>query len=174
MGDYAILALGILCILFTAQVCYAQVYVGNTTSIQDISIDHLSPPECKEVKVNKITYNGSDNDSLKAVIDHNQSTFWSGMELGSRITLDLNSQIDMCYIEIAWDKGNSRSNNYSIHSSNDGISFKKIGDANSSGKSEFPEEFALKDVEARYIAISFQGNGKNDRADITELKVYAR
>ena len=71
-------------------------------------------------------------------------------------------------------KGIVESNNYSIHFSNNSISFKKIGDAISSGKSEFPEEFDLKDVEARYIAISFHGNGKNDRADITELKVYAR
>jgi hypothetical protein len=111
------------------------------------------------------------------VVDKNLSTRWANKGLGSWIQLDIGSQSPICRLDIAWYKGNSRSYNFEISSSNDGSTFDKIYSGKSSGKSLAPEKYELgNEASARFLRITVNGNTASDKdqntwAAITEINV---
>ena len=131
------------------------------------------------IPITKVTANGDDGGGSVAsnVVDKNLSTRWAKKGLGSWSQLELESQSPICSIDIAWYKGNSRSYNFEISSSNDGSTFDKIYSGESSGKSLAPEKYELGNgVSARFLRITVNGNTASDKdqntyAAITEINV---
>jgi hypothetical protein len=119
----------------------------------------------------KYSASGSEpNFPASAVGDHNDQTIWSTYGKGSWVQLDLGTLKTVCSVEIQWYKGDQRHNNFAISASKDGSSFKDIVDSTSK---ESTSSIDLKDLKARYIKITVNGNTQNNYASIAEVKINA-
>ena len=153
--------------------------VSQTLSLPPPATSSTSNTCNDNIPITKVTANGEGGGGTVAsnVVDKNLSTRWANKGLGSWIQLDIGSQSPICSLDIAWYKGNSRSYNFEISSSNDGSTFDKIYSGKSSGKSLAPEKYELgNEASARFLRITVNGNTASDKdqntwAAITEINV---
>jgi hypothetical protein len=154
--------------------------VSQTLSLPPPPAPSSTSNTCNDnIPITKVTANGEGGGGTVAsnVVDKNLSTRWANKGLGSWIQLDIGSESPICSIDIAWYKGNSRSYNFEISSSNDGSAFDKIYSGKSSGKSLAPEKYEFGNpVSARFLRITVNGNTASDKdqntwAAITEINV---
>ncbi|MFD3513937.1 heparin lyase I family protein [Streptomyces sp. NPDC058657] len=105
-------------------------------------------------------------------IDNNPATRWSGQGFGAALILDTGAPRQLCGATVAWHRGDLRWNDYTIHASQDGVSYTKVWEGRSSGTTTAPETvlFTSGALDARYLKISFWANPENDWASITEAK----
>jgi hypothetical protein len=125
--------------------------------------------------VKAIGYDGDDS-FPKNAYDNNLETRWSHEGIGSWIQFDLGTQTLICSIDIAWYKGDERSNNFSILLSNDGNNFESVYQGTSRGTSLSPETYNFANAPARFVKLIVDGNTDEfsdltDWAAITEIKV---
>jgi F5/8 type C domain/Bacterial Ig domain len=117
------------------------------------------------------------NDSVFAkLLDNDYDTKWEEEGFGSFIQADLGSVEPVCNVGIAWDKGDDRSYNFVISTSDDGTTFTDALRGTSSGSTEALETYELTDVDSRFIRVTVFGNndGNNDEHDtaaINEIRV---
>ena len=132
-----------------------------------------SSTSCSNLTVSKVVASSDDGNVPNNVLDNNLGTRWSGYGIGSFIKADLGLQKTICYVDIAFYKGNERTNNFVIAVSKDGSAFTNVFSGKSSGTTLSFERFDFADVsQARYVKITVNGNTQNNWASITELKVY--
>jgi F5/8 type C domain/Bacterial Ig domain len=118
-----------------------------------------------------------DNDSVFAkLLDNDYDTKWKEEGFGSFIQADLGSVESVCNVGIAWDKGDERSYNFVISTSDDGTTFTDALRGTSSGSTEALETYDLSDVESRYIRVTVFGNNDDnnddhDTAAINEIRI---
>ncbi|GGW49419.1 hypothetical protein GCM10010381_38460 [Streptomyces xantholiticus] len=105
-------------------------------------------------------------------IDGDLLTRWSGQGFGAALILDTGAPRQLCGATVAWHRGDLRWNDYTIHASQDGISYTKVWEGRSSGTTTAPETvlFTTGSLDARYLKISFWANPENDWASITEAR----
>lgn len=125
--------------------------------------------------VKAIGYDGDDS-FPKNAYDNNLETRWSHEGIGSWIQFDLGTQNLICSIDIAWYKGDERSNNFSISLSTDGNNFENVYQGTSSGTTLSPETYDFANMPARFVKVITYGNTDDfsdltDWAAITEIKV---
>jgi hypothetical protein len=156
------------------EISYSQVFIGNTTSIGPVFMDHLNPAGCNELKINNITSNTHGNKrDLINMIDNNRSTSFLERGLGTWFRLDLGQTRNLCYIEIAWKGGSSLVYNFSISiPANDSYYAKVVHHYNTSKSTIFPEVYDLNGVKSRYVDLYAFGNLKNNSTNIAEVKIY--
>jgi hypothetical protein len=104
-------------------------------------------------------------------IDNNLSTRWSNSGIGSWIRADLGVQKTVCSVDIAWYKGDTRTNNFVVAVSNDGTSYTNVYSGKSSGTTASSERYSFAETSARYVRITVNGNSVNQWASITEIDV---
>lgn len=121
---------------------------------------------------------GNNNDSVFArLLDNDHDTKWKEEGFGSFIQADLGSVEPVCNVGIAWDKGDERSYNFVISTSDDGTTFTDALRGTSSGSTETLETYDLTDVDSRFIRITVFGNNddddndEHDTAAINELRI---
>lgn len=121
---------------------------------------------------------GNNNDSVFArLLDNDHDTKWKEEGFGSFIQADLGSVEPVCNVGIAWDKGDERSYNFVISTSDDGTTFTDALRGTSSGTTETLETYDLTDVDSRFIRITVFGNNDDDNNDehdtaaINELRI---
>ena len=121
---------------------------------------------------------GNNNDSVFArLLDNDYDTKWKEEGFGSFIQADLGSVEPVCNVGIAWDKGDERSYNFVISTSDDGTTFTDALRGTSSGSTEALETYDLTDVDSRFIRITVFGNNDDDNNDehdtaaINELRI---
>jgi hypothetical protein len=74
--------------------------------------------------------------------------------MDSRIEFDLGTQNVNCRIDIAWYKGDERSNNFSIALSNNGNTSEKVYQGTSrSGTRSSPEGYNFANTPTRYVKV---------------------
>jgi len=118
-----------------------------------------------------------DNDSVFAkLLDNDYDTKWEEEGFGSFIQADLGSVESVCNVGIAWDKGDERSYNFVISTSDDGTTFTDALRGTSSGSTEALETYDLTDGESRYIRVTVFGNNDDnnddhDTAAINEIRI---
>jgi len=118
-----------------------------------------------------------DNDSVFAkLLDNDYDTKWEEEGFGSFIQADLGSVESVCNVGIAWDKGDERSYNFVISTSDDGTTFTDALRGTSSGSTEALETYDLSDGESRYIRVTVFGNNDDnnddhDTAAINEIRI---
>ncbi|MGA5170137.1 MULTISPECIES: heparin lyase I family protein [Streptomyces] len=103
-------------------------------------------------------------------VDGDLTTRWSGQGFGAALILDTGAVRRLCGATVAWHRGDLRWNDYTIHVSQDGVSYTKAWEGRSSGTTTAPEAvlFTPGSLDARYLKISFWANPENDWASITE------
>jgi hypothetical protein len=121
---------------------------------------------------------GNNNDSVFArLLDNDYDTKWKEEGFGSFIQADLGSVEPVCNVGVAWDKGDERSYNFVVSTSDDGTTFTDALRGTSSGSTEALETYDLTDVDSRFIRITVFGNNddnnndEHDTAAINELRI---
>ena len=136
-----------------------------------------SPPPSSDkcdsnIPISAVTASGSQSGSpASGATDNDQNTRWSNQGFGSWIRLDLGGVKKICSIDIAWYRGNERTNTFDIATSSDGSTFTTIGSEKSKGTSSALEKYDIGDSQARYVQIKVTGNSLNDWISISEIDV---
>jgi hypothetical protein len=127
---------------------------------------------CVDTNITGISASGSSqNFPPNNIVDKNFNTLWSTYGKGSWIQLDLGSSKNICSVNIAWYKGDTRESNFVISTSTDGSSFKNVLSTKSSGTTLSFDKYLIPNTQARYVLITVNGNTQNDYASITEAKI---
>jgi F5/8 type C domain/Bacterial Ig domain len=119
----------------------------------------------------------SDESVFAKLLDNDYDTKWEEEGFGSFIQADLGSVESVCNVGIAWDKGDDRSYNFVISTSDDGTTFTDALRGTSSGTTEALETYDLTDVDSRFIRVTVFGNNddnnneEHDTAAINEIRV---
>ncbi|MGA7369847.1 MAG: discoidin domain-containing protein [Nitrososphaeraceae archaeon] len=116
--------------------------------------------------------NNEDDDRIfTKLLDNDLDTKWEEEGFGSFIQADLGSLESVCNVGIAWDKGDERSYNFVISTSDDGTTFTDVLRGTSSGSTEALETYDLTDVDSRFIRVTVFGNNdsNNDDHDIAAI-----
>jgi F5/8 type C domain len=152
---------------------------NNWASITGVNINagaRPSPTDCKKPTITRagISASGSDANLPQNTLDNDANTRWSNLGLPSWIQYELGtSEQPICKVDIAWYRGDTRSNTFIISASND-PSFKTsktIFIGKSSGKTISPEEYNVIDTNAKYLRITDMRNSENSWASITEVDI---
>src|SRR5262249_17308507 len=88
---------------------------------------------CASLTIAGVTASGTDGNVPSNVLDNNLSTRWSSYGIGQTITLDLGTTKALCSAQIAWYRGNLRTNTFKISVSSDGSTFTDVFTGKSSG-----------------------------------------
>lgn len=162
--------------------------VASASSSQNVL---PSANSCNEnLPVSGFSAIGDDGDDAvpQNAFDNNLQTRWSHNSVGSWILVDLGSSKAVCFVDVAWYRGNERSYDFIISLSEDGINFKDVHASTSTGNSLSPERYIVADSNpsssnqataaenARYIRITVNGNTESDTdqnqwSAITEIDV---
>jgi hypothetical protein len=127
---------------------------------------------CVDTNITSIAASGSSqNFPPNNVVDKNFNTLWSIYGKGSWIQLDLGSSKNICSVNIAWYKGDTRESNFVISTSTDGTIYKNVLSSKSSGNTLSFDKYVIPSTLARYVKIIVNGNTQNDYASITEVKL---
>ena len=141
-----------------------------------VSLDVLTAPAsaatCSEVPVDSVRASGyeSGNPPFRA-IDNDMSTRWSANGKGSWIRTNLEQRQTLCSLDVAWYHGNTRTNNFVIAVSSDGIAWKTVYSGKSSGTSMWEERYTFPATAAKHVRITVNGNSMNNWASISEIDV---
>jgi F5/8 type C domain/Bacterial Ig domain len=154
--------------------------VESTSDIQLISTSSMD--DARSVSNDDDNNNDDDgndddnsNDSVFAkLLDNDYDTKWEEEGFGSFIQADLGSVEPVCNVGIAWDKGDDRSYNFVISTSDDGTTFTDALRGTSSGSTEALETYELTDVDSRFIRVTVFGNndGNNDEHDTAAINEF--
>ena len=126
------------------------------------------------IPAGKVAANGDDGNVPQNTVDNSLSTRWSNLGLPSVIEYDLGASSIVCYVDIAWYRGDLRVNTFTIAVSNDNVNFQtilKLG--KSSGQTNSLERYDVPDTNAKFMRISVTGNTENNYASITEVDIYS-
>ncbi len=155
--------------IFLTVVAFSQSF-----SVYGLSVPINSTQICANVSVTQINSSGAETLYPPShAIDKNVNTSWSSLGVGSWIQLDLGTIKNICSIDIAWNKGNERQNNFVIFSSKDGLTFSRLLSNQSTGTISSFEKYNVPDTSARYIRITVNGNTQDSYATISEISINA-
>ena len=130
------------------------------------------PPTCAmNLPIIGVSASGNDGHLPQNVLDNNLNTRWSSLGIGQFIVADMGSNQNICSVNIAWYKGNSRVYNFVISTSTDGSTFTTKLSSSSSGTTLTSERYTIESTIARYVRVTVNGNNTNDWASITEIDV---
>ena len=160
---------------------YTETMPPTTTATTDTSTNTnattSSSASCTtNLVISRVNASSDDGNIPTNAIDNNLSTRWSGYGIGSWIRADLGTEQQktvLCYVDIAWYKGNERSNNFQIAVSNDGNTYTNVYSGKSSGTTLSAERYNLAGnvPQPRYVKITVNGNTQNNWASITEVHI---
>jgi hypothetical protein len=142
---------------------------------------HNSPAEaqiksCSKTSIpsNLVTANGNDGNIPQNTVDNNLNTRWSNLGFPSWIQYDLGAPGIICYVDVAWYRGDLRVNTFMISVSEDNVNFQTILKLRkSSGLTSGFERYDVPDTNARYVRITVTGSSENSWASISEAAIYA-
>ncbi len=143
------------------------------TYIGTIIIPAGSESPCVSLPIAKAEASGSEIGNVASnVADSLLATKWSSFGEGSWVSVDLGTPARVCYIDVAWYKGNTRQSTFTISYSLDGGAYSQTYSSQSEGITTDFERYDFADIIARYIKIRVDGNTLDDWAAISEIKVY--
>lgn len=146
------------------------------TSSLAVSLDVLTAPAsaatCSEAPVASVRASAYESVNPPArAIDSDMSTRWSADGKGNWIRTNLEQKQTLCSVDIAWYRGDTRTNSFVIAVSSDGITWKSVYNGKSSGSSTWEERYRFQETAASYVRITVNGNSENDWASIKEIDV---
>ncbi|WP_224246509.1 heparin lyase I family protein [Hyalangium gracile] len=132
----------------------------------------LTLRSCTPLPVSSMIASGSEAINPPAhTTDDRLDTRWSNLGQGSWIDYDLGSNRTISGVAIAWHQGNTRTNNFAISVSSDGMVYTQIHTGTSSGTTAEAETYTFSPRTTRRVRIRVNGNSVNDWASISEARV---
>lgn len=122
------------------------------------------------VCIQDVIASGHDGNEPKNTVDANLSTRWSASGDGVWIRYDLGASRTVLAVDVAWYQGNARVARFSIETSADGATWRRVYQGQSSGTSLGLERYVLGDVTARYVRLVGHGNNLNAWTSMTEVR----
>lgn len=107
------------------------------------------------------------------LLDCDYQTEWKALGVGEYLTLELEQLELLTSIEIAFKNGVSRSYNFELLTSLDGINYRSNGNFTSNETFSDYESFSFPAVITNYVRIIGNGNSLNDWNQYTEVRLYA-
>jgi F5/8 type C domain len=107
-------------------------------------------------------------------IDGNRSTYWADRSKGSYLELEFESQKHLCKIQIDWPFSNQRVWNFKLAASNASGDYSQIYAGKSSMSLTEPESYNVKDILAKNVRVTIDGNSKSNYGAIAEINVYSK
>ena len=101
------------------------------------------------------------------VFDGDYQTRWSATGMGQWLQMDLGSVKKIKSILVAAYRGDTRKTEFEIEVSDDNVNWKKVKTFMTSGITTEAEEYALDDIETRYLR--FVGNGPDGGGGWTSI-----
>src|SRR5919107_4713258 len=141
------------------------------------------PPNCAPAQIDKVGASGYDLEDLDGynttpdkTIDKNVNTRWANYGLGSYVQFDLKSSDTICGIDVSWYRGDVRTYDFIVSTSQDGIKFDNAFFATSSGKTNSLERYIIPDsaLKAKHVRITVNGNTENQWAAVTEVQILSQ
>lgn len=153
----------------------------NSTTQKDVNKYKLvylntnfDPTGLTKLSINSVTASSHDGNIPANTLDGNFDTRWSAQGNGQWIDFDLGSVKNIDSVRIAFYKGNTRTANFSIQASEDGVNYLTVdNNLQSSGFTLDLETFKLNNVNARFLRIVGYGNTSNDWNSITEVEIWS-
>jgi hypothetical protein len=104
--------------------------------------------------------------------DQNLDTVWFYRNLPAFIKIDLGGRRAVGYIKIAWFHGSTRTMTFTIHTSEDNVTFTEVFNGSSAGNTEDFERYDFTDINARFVMINVLTNSERVAASIKEIQIY--
>lgn len=155
---------GVICCLiatqgiFFSKHAFAQASLTPTLPFPTIPSNRslgVTASACNILAISGATASGSQSGNPPTnAIDANLSTRWSNQGLGSSISVDFGKERSVCSVNVAWYRGNERTNTFTIAISKDGKSYTNVFSGASSGKTTGFESYDFPDTTARYVKIT--------------------
>ena len=162
------------CLILSLSLFCASIFVFSASQFDLNPFNVANALGCSNLPISKVTDNGNDGHLPSNVLDNNLNTRWANGAVGSWILADFGStKKNICYVEIAWYKGNERQYNFVISTSTDGATFTTKLSSKSSGTKLTSEKYSIPLTNARYVKITVNGNTVNNAASITELDIFS-
>jgi hypothetical protein len=137
---------------------------------------------CRNVSIDKVSASGFEKDPKdynppEHAIDGDSSTWWSNKKVPSWLQVELAEPIQICSVDIAWNKGEERTYDFTLSISSDGQSFTDVYTGKSSGKSSLNETYNLGNSSGstKFLKISLTGSSsKAGWVGIKDLNVIGQ
>lgn len=134
---------------------------------------------CRNVTINKVSASGFEKDPKdynppEHAIDGDSKTWWSNKAVPSWFQVELSQPVVACSVDIAWNKGDERTYDFTVSTSADGQSFTDVYSGKSSGKSLSYETYDLGNPTSniKFIKLSLIGSSsKAGWVGIRDLRI---
>jgi hypothetical protein len=158
--------------------------VNNTTREEQNEIE--STTTCRNITIAGADASGFEKDPKdynppEHAIDNDMGTWWSNKGVPSWFQISLAEPVAICSVDVAWNKGNERTYDFTVSTSSDGQSFTDIFTGKSSGKTLSYENYDLQNStsvmpsDVKFIKLSFTvSSSKVGWVGIREAKVSGR
>ena len=154
---------------------------GNTentwTSITEVDIraaDNETPPPPETVTVAAVTASTEQDPNVaENTRDSDLATRWSANGSGVYVQYELDSEVTLDQLGIAWYRGDQRQTHFRIDVSTGGSDWTTVHDGSSNGSTMGPEYYAFEALPARYVRITGLGNTENTWTSVTEVTFEA-
>lgn len=110
-------------------------------------------------------------------IDNDLNTWWANKGIPSWLQVDLGKTTTLCTIEIAWNKGDERTYEFTVATTSDGNTFTDIFNGKSTGKTTSYEKYNIDNSspDVKSIKLSFtDSSSKSGWVSIKEVKLIGR
>jgi hypothetical protein len=110
-------------------------------------------------------------------IDKDLKTWWANKGIPSWLQVDLGRKTTLCTVDIAWNKGDERTYEFTISATNDGNTFRDVFNGKSTGKTASYEKYDIdnSNTDVKSIKLSFTGSSsKGGWVSIKEVKVVGK
>ncbi len=152
---------------------YDPTETGEAPGSLDTSIAGLTAASCTQLTATSVIAKGNDGNVPANTLDDRLDTRWSNLGVGSWIDYDLGTSRGVSGVAIAWHNGTTRTNNFTVAVSPDGMTYTQVYSGRSSGTTSAAETYAFPAVAARRVRITVNGNSLNEWASIAEARACA-
>jgi hypothetical protein len=162
--------------------------VGSRTNLSEAIASSFessagqSTQSCQNIAALNATASGFESDPKDYnpppdAVDGDISTWWAIQGIPSWLQIELEKTTTICAVEIAWNKGNERTYEFTISGSSDDSDFTELFSGKSSGKNQSFEKYKIEGppTDVRFIKLSFSGSSSEKGwVSIKELKITGR
>lgn len=148
----------------------------------EVSSSNQSSQNCENIPPANATASAFETDPKDynppgEAIDRDLKTWWANQGIPSWLQIDLQRTTTLCTVEIAWNKGDERTYEFTIATTSDGITFTDVFNGKSTGKTLSYEKYNIDNStpSVKSIKLSFTGSSsKSGWVSIKEVKLIGR
>jgi hypothetical protein len=141
-----------------------------------------SSQNCENIPPSNATASGFETDPKDynppgEAIDNDLNTWWANKGVPSWLQVDLGRTTTLCTVEIAWNKGDERTYEFTIATTSDGNTFTDVFNGKSTGKTTSYEKYNIdnSNPDIKSIKLSFtDSSSKSGWVSIKEVKLIGK